>query len=145
MADVFDPKKRSSVMRQIRSKHSKPELIVRSALHARGLRFRLHASDLPGKPDIVFRKAKVAVQVRGCFWHHHSCMDGHIPKSRKSYWGPKISGNVARDRRNDRWLRRMGWSLFVLWECQCVKPKKLEPRIDVIERKVRQRLEHEFD
>jgi len=119
MADVFSPKKRSLLMSRIRARNTTPEGLVRSALHRLGYRFRLHVSDLPGKPDIVLPRYRVAVQVRGCFWHGHTCYDGHIPRSRGSYWSPKISGNRLRDRLNDQRLRRMGWRVIVVWACKC--------------------------
>ncbi|WP_224045043.1 very short patch repair endonuclease [Paraburkholderia unamae] len=117
--DVFDAEKRSAVMRAIRSKDTKPEIAVRSALHRLGFRFRLHRKDLPGKPDIVMPSLRVAVQVRGCFWHQHSCHDGRIPGSRQDYWIPKLQRNVERDRGADDELRALGWVVIVIWECQC--------------------------
>ena len=129
MPDVFSKRKRSEVMRRIRSKDTKPEVRLRSALHRAGLRFRLHDSSLPGKPDIVLRKYRTAIQVRGCFWHGHSCIDGHVPKSRRSYWKPKLASNKERDARNDRRLRRMGWSVLVVWECRCMTDKGLKKEV----------------
>lgn len=115
--DVFSTKKRSDVMAKIRSFNTKPEILFRSALHRIGFRFRLK-STLPGKPDMVLPKYRTAVQIRGCFWHQHSCQDGHIPHSRKSYWKPKLEANRCRDNRNSRQLRALGWSVFVVWECR---------------------------
>jgi DNA mismatch endonuclease (patch repair protein) len=123
MADIFTPEKRSAIMRAIRSKNTKPEIILRRQLFQRGFRFRLHDNRLAGKPDITFPKYKFAIQVRGCFWHGHSCIDGHIPKSRSQYWIEKIEGNQRRDRLNDKRLRRMGWRLYVAWECECLGKK----------------------
>jgi DNA mismatch endonuclease, patch repair protein len=125
MADVFSAEKRSEVMRQIRSKDTRAEIVIHQALRKLGLRFKLHDKKLPGKPDVVFPLKKLAIQVRGCFWHGHTCIDGHQPKSRRSYWGPKLLGNIRRDRRNDRKLRRMGWRLLNIWECQCHKKGRL--------------------
>lgn len=119
---------RSENMRRIRSKNTAPELIVRSLLHRNGLRFVLHDKRLPGAPDIVLPKLRLAIQVRGCFWHGHSCVDGHIPKSRIEYWKPKLLGNKRRDARNDRQLRRLGWRLMVIWECQCASRSRM-PRL----------------
>ncbi|WP_424171704.1 very short patch repair endonuclease [Terracidiphilus sp.] len=117
MADVFNPEKRSAVMRAIKAKDTKPEIVLRSALHRLGFRFRVHDSTLAGKPDIVLPKYRTLIQVRGCFWHGHSCVDGHLPKSRIDYWHPKIRNNQLRDQRTDLQNRRLGWSVLVVWEC----------------------------
>ena len=119
MTDVFSPKKRSEVMSAIRSKNTKPEIRVRSELHRKGYRFRLHVKDLPGKPDLVLPKYRTAIQVRGCFWHGHTCSDGHLPKSRQEYWIPKLEKNKLRDSQRDTELRNLGWSVLVVWECEC--------------------------
>lgn len=124
--DIFTPEKRSSVMRTIKSKGTKPELRLMKALRSRGVRFSKHVKSLPGTPDIVVRKNKVAIQVRGCFWHGHTCRDGHRPKSRKSYWNPKLANNKRRDRRKDEALRGMGWHVMTIWECRLSGKKKLE-------------------
>src|SRR5579859_7787237 len=118
--DVFTAEKRSAVMAKIRSRNTKPELLFRKALHQKGFRFRLD-SDLPGRPDIVLKRLKTVIQVRGCFWHQHSCIDGHVPKSHLSYWKPKLERNCQRDKRNGRKLRMLGWSVFVVWECRIKK------------------------
>jgi DNA mismatch endonuclease, patch repair protein len=131
MADVFSPTKRSEVMSAIRSKNTKPEIKIRSALHRLGYRFRLHVKDMPGKPDLVLPKYSTAIQVRGCFWHGHTCPDGHIPNSRQDYWIPKLDKNKKRDRQNDAKLRQLGWSLLIVWECQC-SPSKLPETINRI-------------
>ena len=133
MADVFSAEKRSAVMSAIRSKDTKPEIAIRSALHRLGYRFRLHVSTMPGRPDIVLPRYATAIQIRGCFWHGHTCPDGHLPNSRRDYWIPKLSKNQNRDRRNDSKLRRSGWSLLIVWECQCT-PSKLSKTIKRIER-----------
>ena len=129
MADVFSKKKRSDVMSKIKSKDTKPELIVRSALHKKGFRFRLHDKSLPGKPDIVLRKYKTVIHVRGCFWHGHSCIDGHIPKSRRNYWKPKIERNIERDKKNDKELRKLGWQVITVRECKLTSKKKTSNEI----------------
>lgn len=129
MADVFSKEKRSDVMSRIRSEDTRPEMLVRRALHKLGYRYRLHDGRLPGKPDIVFPGRRVAVQVRGCFWHGHSCHDGHVPKSAKKYWPKKLLRNKRRDALNDGRLRRMGWRLVVIWECKCSSRKGLEREV----------------
>jgi DNA mismatch endonuclease (patch repair protein) len=116
----IDPE-RSARMRLIKGRDTKPEWIVRRALHAAGLRYRLHAQDLPGRPDIVFRKQRVAIMVHGCFWHQHpdpACRLARMPKSRQEFWRPKLMGNRARDEAVRARLQADGWRVFELWECQ---------------------------
>lgn len=84
-----------------------------------GYRFRLHVASLPGKPDLVFRRLMKIIEVRGCFWHQHpGCIDSHTPKTRRAYWGPKLERNRARDTANMRALRKLGWRVLIVWECQ---------------------------
>jgi DNA mismatch endonuclease (patch repair protein) len=110
---------RSYTMSRIRSKNTKPELILRSELFKRNLRYRIHRKNLPGNPDIVFSKCKLVIFVNGCFWHMHSqCKDGKIPKSRIEYWKPKLMGNVSRNRVNYEKLVKLGWEVIVIWECE---------------------------
>jgi len=117
--DNWSPEKRSEVMSRIRSRDTKPELIVRSLLHRSGVRFSLRRKDLPGKPDIVLPKYKTVIFVHGCFWHRHkNCKVATMPKSRQEFWMAKFEANVKRDRRNQRELRSAGWRVLVLWECE---------------------------
>jgi DNA mismatch endonuclease (patch repair protein) len=118
MADIMSVAARSRRMSLIRSRDTKPELALRRALHARGHRYRIHVSALPGKPDIVFGPSKALIFVNGCFWHGHKCPIGHIPKSNSAFWLAKVSTNRSRDARNIRKLRALGWKVFVIWECQ---------------------------
>lgn len=112
---------RSEQMSRVRSKDTKPELLVRRGLHARGYRFRLHSRDLPGTPDIVLRRFGAVLEVRGCFWHgHENC--GRQPKSRQDFWGPKITRNRERDEENVQALSDLGWRVLVVWECATVGP-----------------------
>jgi DNA mismatch endonuclease Vsr len=104
-------------MRRIKSKDTKPEMAVRSLLHALGYRYRLHRRDLPGKPDIVFPSRRKVVEVRGCYWHFHGCERSRMPSTRADYWGPKIAGNKERDTRNITQLKAMGWDVLEIWEC----------------------------
>ena len=106
-------------MAAIRSANTKPEVRVRAALHALGYRFRLHRKNLPGRPDIVLPKYGTAIFVHGCFWHCHRCKYGSVvPATRADFWVAKRGGNVARDRRNASALRKLGWRVLTLWECE---------------------------
>jgi DNA mismatch endonuclease (patch repair protein) len=106
-------------MSRIRSRNTKPEIIVRSALHRLGYRFRLHSSALPGHPDIVLPKYRTVILVHGCFWHHHSgCRFAYSPKSRRAFWRAKFLATQERDRRTTRLLKEAGWRVLVIWECQ---------------------------
>jgi DNA mismatch endonuclease, patch repair protein len=117
-------------MARIRSKNTTPELFVRRIVYGMGFRYRLHVSKLPGKPDLVFTKLKKIIEVRGCFWHRHSgCIDSHVPKSRMEYWAPKLSRNVQRDKDNLAVLRKDGWKILMLWECETKEPAALAKRI----------------
>jgi DNA mismatch endonuclease, patch repair protein len=118
VADVFTRAKRSAVMAAIRSKDTKPELVVRRALHRMGVRYRLHVASLPGHPDIVVPRAKLIVQIKGCFWHGHRCLKGRVPQGNRRYWLAKIEGNKSRDKRNERRLRAKGWRVRTVWECR---------------------------
>lgn len=110
---------RSQMMSRIRSRDTKPEMAVRRALHAAGLRYRLHVNTLPGTPDIVLHSRRVVVEVRGCFWHqHHGCPRAPIPATGRDYWLPKLSRNIERDEVNEAYLVSSGWQVFVVWECE---------------------------
>ena len=129
--DIWDKEKRSAVMARIRSKDTKPELIVRRYLYHRGYRYRKNVKGLPGTPDIVLRKYGVVIFVHGCFWHGHE-VDGHIPHSNSTFWQKKIERNKARDKRNKDALREMGWNVITVWECQ-LKPAVREQTLLEIE------------
>lgn len=119
MADVFTKEKRSELMSKVRSADTKPELMVRRYLHRHGFRYSLHSSKLPGKPDIVFPSRKVVIFVNGCFWHgHQHCRYFKVPKSNSEFWQNKIASNVARDEKNIKALKEMGYRVIVLWTCQ---------------------------
>ena len=113
-------------MSRVRSRNTTPELRVRRATHSLGLRFRLHRNDLPGKPDLVFPRWKVAVFVHGCFWHRHEgCKKATSPKSRENYWQPKFKGNVERDRRAVSELEALGWRTLTIWQCETIDDASL--------------------
>ena len=110
---------RSEVMARIGSKDTRPEMIVRQGLHARGVRFRLHRKDLPGRPDLVLPKFQSAIFIHGCFWHsHEECRNFRIPKTRTEFWTEKLSTNKLRDQRNIETLRGGGWRVLIVWECE---------------------------
>lgn len=126
MTDVFDPEQRSAVMRAVKSRNTAPELKVRSAAHALGLRFRLNRTDLAGKPDLVFPSRRTALFVHGCFWHGHDCPRGaRIPKANRAYWTAKIARNVERDAATQKALCKLGWKPAVIWECETKDAEKL--------------------
>jgi DNA mismatch endonuclease (patch repair protein) len=110
---------RSALMARVRSKNTSPEMEVRRALHRAGLRFRLHKKGLPGRPDVVLPSRKAAVFVHGCFWHRHpGCARTRTPKTRREWWQAKFASNVARDKKAHSALGKLGWKVFVIWECQ---------------------------
>jgi DNA mismatch endonuclease, patch repair protein len=130
MADVHTKEVRSFNMSRIRGENTKPEILVRKFLFSKGLRYRLHKRELPGKPDIVFGKDKKAVFIHGCYWHGHAeCKYFVPPKTRSEWWAKKIGGNRARDEKNITALKNLGWEPIIVWECQ-LKPDKREKTLD---------------
>jgi len=118
VSDIFSTEKRSEVMSKVKSQDTKIEKSVSSWLHSKGIRFRKHVKDLPGSPDISIKKYKIALFVNGCFWHgHENCKKHTIPTTRRDFWQEKIEKNKSRDERNYQQLEKMGWHVFVLWEC----------------------------
>jgi DNA mismatch endonuclease, patch repair protein len=116
--DTVSPTTRSRIMSSIGQRDTAPERLVRSAAHALGLRFRLCDKKLPGSPDLVFKRHRVAVFVHGCFWHHHECRKGALPRTRTEYWAAKFARNKARDHANTEALAAAGWTVLELWECE---------------------------
>ena len=117
--DRISREHRSWNMSRIRSGDTKPERIVRSLLHGRGYRFRLHKKDLPGKPDIVLPKYKTVIFVHGCFWHRHKgCKHASVPKTRQDFWQTKFNSNIARDKKVQKQLNSTGWKIVIIWECE---------------------------
>jgi DNA mismatch endonuclease (patch repair protein) len=117
-------------MSRIRSKNTRPEVVVRSLVHRLGYRFRLHQTDLPGRPDLVLRRHNRVIFVHGCFWHCHNCRYGSVkPAANAEFWENKRAGNVARDQRNRELLQEMGWHVLVVWECCTRNPEQLEEQV----------------
>ena len=122
--------KRSAIMRAVKGKHTKPELIVRSIIHQMGFRFSLHKKELPGRPDICLPKYKLAIFVHGCFWHRHfNCKFATMPSSNVEFWSDKFRLNIKRDKEKANSLRRAGWRVFTIWGCECRKPQVLRQKI----------------
>lgn len=118
MPDTFSPAEHSAIMAAVKSKNTTPEMVVRRLVHGLGYRYRLHVASLPGAPDLVFPRLRKIIIVNGCFWHMHSCGRCRIPASRRKYWVAKLQRNAQRDKRTRRALRRLGWQVLVVWECQ---------------------------
>lgn len=129
MADSLTPEQRSQRMSLVRSKDSKAEMVVRRLIHSMGYRYRLHAKNLPGKPDLVFPKRHAVIFVHGCFWHRHDCKFGRIPKSRLDFWLPKLEKNKVRDEANRVALAALGWNQMVIWECELKDREALKGRL----------------
>ena len=133
MPDKLTPSQRHKCMSSIRGKHTKPEILVRKGLHARGFRFRLHNRKLPGKPDIVLPKYGVAIMVNGCFWHgHKGCRYASKPKSNVEFWETKIARNRHRDEVTTAHLEALGWTVITIWECELHKNAGLNARLDAL-------------
>jgi DNA mismatch endonuclease, patch repair protein len=129
--DVHTPAQRSHNMRRIRGRDTKPELLLRRGLHAAGLRFRLHARQLPGRPDLVFPARRAVILVHGCFWHGHSCPMFRLPTTRPEFWANKIGENRARDVRTKTALHAASWRTLIVWECALRGPAR-QPLAQVI-------------
>ena len=128
--DIWSKKKRSAVMSRIRSKDTKPEWIVRRYLFSRGYRYRKNVKGLPGTPDIVLRKYGIVIFIHGCFWHEHE-VDGTMPKTNQKFWVDKIERNKWRDTKNKKMLRKMGWSVMTVWECQLKPAVRLQTLLEI--------------
>ena len=136
MTDIVNRRRRSEMMAGIKGRDTAPEIAVRCIAHKLGFRFRLHRKELPGRPDLVFPKHRLAVFVHGCFWHRHGgCRYAYTPKSRVAFWTEKFAGNIARDKRNEEALHDLGWKVLVIWECETRDDETVRRRLeDSIER-----------
>jgi DNA mismatch endonuclease (patch repair protein) len=136
MADVHNKATRSYNMSRIKGKNTRPEMLVRKFLHSHGFRYRLHDKTLPGKPDLVLRKYKTAIFIHGCFWHgHEGCKYFVVPKTRTDFWMNKINGNIGNDTKAIKALKKDGWKVIVVWECQ-LKPAQIEKTLPALLKKV---------
>lgn len=139
MNDKVTPEKRSEIMRRVKSKNTQPELLVRRKLHSRGFRFRVHDGKLPGSPDLVFPKYKVALFIHGCFWHRHAgCRAASTPSTNKAYWNKKFKRTLQRDRETSSLLKKLGWRVFVVWECSLSK-KSQEMTLETLDRAIKKK------
>lgn len=137
MVDVHTKKQRSFNMSKVKGVDTKPELVIRKALFAKGFRYRLHVKGLPGKPDMVFPKYKAVIFVNGCFWHYHDCSLFKMPETRKDWWRQKLGRNKERDFVNIEELMESGWRVLIIWECSFRKTKKIDyNKIAFIEDKI---------
>jgi DNA mismatch endonuclease (patch repair protein) len=128
--DNLSPKERSQIMARVRSRDTRPEMFVRRIVFSLGYRYRLHVKNLPGRPDLVFRRLCKVIFVHGCFWHRHfDCALARLPKSRQDFWIPKLEGNRRRDEQTVVELRKLGWGVMTIWECELGKPASLTKRI----------------
>jgi DNA mismatch endonuclease, patch repair protein len=133
MTDVFDPAKRSAVMASVKSRDTKPELLLRRLLTGLGARYRLHRKDLPGSPDVAMPGRRLAIFVHGCFWHGHDCARGsRVPKTNRDYWLAKVARNTARDARNLADLTAAGWRVETVWECEMKDQEALRARLKAL-------------
>ncbi len=127
--DTLTPKQRSERMSRIRNTDTKPEMVVRCLVHSMGFRYRLHAKELPGRPDLAFRPRKKVIFVHGCFWHQHGCNQYRMPRSRQNFWLPKLEKNKDRDKKTYLQLKTLDWKYLVIWECQLKDIVRLRQRI----------------
>lgn len=126
MTDIVDSQTRSRMMAGIKNSNTKPEMLIRKALHGMGFRYRLHDKKLPGKPDLVLPRYNAVIQIHGCFWHAHNCPLFKLPKTRTEFWQEKITGNQIRDRKNIEKLMVQGWRVLIWWECNTRKQEEFE-------------------
>ena len=130
MTDHLLPSQRSRVMSRIRGKDTAPEMLVRSLIHRMGFRYRLHRTDLPGTPDLVFPRHRKVIFVHGCFWHQHDCARAKRPSTNERFWNSKLDANVERDKRNLDALEHAHWDVLVVWECETKELELLSERLD---------------
>lgn len=130
MPDIFPQEKRSQIMSKVSSKETKPEILIRKLLFSKGFRFRKNVKNLPGKPDIVLPKYKTVIFVHGCFWHQHkNCRKSTRPTSNTEFWNTKLDKNIERDKKNAQLLKKAGWKIITVWECELKNIEKLKKKL----------------
>ena len=140
MTDVYSKDKRSWIMSRVRRRNTRPELLASRFLRSQGYRIRLHAKNLPGNPDIILPSLKKVLFINGCFWHQHpDCKRASLPKSNQSFWTTKLFRNTERDRETRKLLRKQGWSVITLWECQLKNAKKRQLSLERLIRRLKKR------
>jgi DNA mismatch endonuclease, patch repair protein len=145
MADVHDKATRSYNMSRIKGKNTKPEMLVRQFLHAKGFRYRLHVKNLPGTPDIVLPKYKTVIFIHGCFWHgHNGCKYYVVPKTRTEWWLKKINSNIFNDNRATEMLKDKGWKIITLWECD-LKPHKISKSLSSVVKRLKKLIQRDLN
>ncbi len=137
MADIFDKKKRSQIMSRISGKNTKPEMIIRKSLFAKGFRYRKNDKRLPGKPDIVLPKYNTVIFIHGCFWHGHTCKAGKLPETNIDFWKDKIGSNIVRDKKNMAELKKLKWKVIVIWQCELKNNSSINKSLQKLEKKIR--------
>lgn len=136
MSDIFSKSKRSDIMSKISGKESKPEILVRKHLFSQGFRFRKNVKDLPGKPDIVLPKYKTVIFIHGCFWHGHDCKRGTLPATNQEFWKEKIGKNIERDSCNLLKLKKHGWNVIVIWQCEIKNIELQNSRLKLLSQQI---------
>lgn len=131
MSDIYDKKERSLIMSHVKSKDTTPEIVIRKFIFSKGIRYRVHDKRYPGKPDLVIPKYDTIIFVHGCFWHgHKNCKSSKLPKTRREFWEKKISDNIIRDKKNIEKLRKDGWNVILVWECELSTQEKRDKRLN---------------
>ena len=136
MADTFDKQKRSEIMSLVGSKNTRPEIIVRKFLHGNGIRYRLHDKKLKGSPDLKLTRYNTLVFINGCFWHAHNCEFYSMPKTNKKFWYDKVSKNSIRDKKNRRELKKLGWKVIDVWQCE-LKPNRRNRTLEKLLKRIK--------
>lgn len=136
--DIWDKEKRSAIMASVKQRDTKQEVLVRKYLFSKGFRYRKNDKRLPGSPDIVLPKYKVAIFIHGCFWHGHDCRAGHLPSSNNEFWEAKIERNRERDRQKEEQLRALGWNVIVIWQCELKNQAIAIGRLAELEKQITQ-------
>ena len=136
MTDIYSKNKRSRIMSKISGKETKYEILVRKFLFEKGFRYRKNDKRLPGRPDIVLPKYKIIIFIHGCFWHGHHCKAAKLPETNKEFWENKINSNIERDKNNQLVLRKLGWKIIIIWQCELKNKKMITEKLKEIEQKI---------